>query len=157
MFEILIYLFENYIRHELEISIDYKVLINDLSNIGFQLKDIYSTLRWLKNVSSYKKNLFFSNNSVSHCSAIRVYTKEESIKINSDCRGFMLFLEHLEILTLDMREIVIERIMALDISELSLKDLKLIILVIFFNIPGGKVFYKKFKNLLFFFKTKMLH
>ncbi|MDE5285507.1 MAG: DUF494 family protein, partial [Buchnera aphidicola] len=66
-------------------------------------------------------------------------------------------LENLEIITLNIREIIIESIMALDIVELQLEDLKWIILIILFNIPGCEIFYRKLENLLFDFKIEVLH
>lgn len=157
MFDILIYLFETYVHNESKIAIDYDSLTNDLSDIGFQQKDIYNALRWLKNLSCDKKNIISSINSSSKQISIRIYTQEESFKLNSDCRGFILFLEQLEILKLDTREIIIERIMELDVSELHLEDLKWIILIVLFNIPGCKKVYRKLENLLFNFKEEVIH
>ncbi|QCI21772.1 DUF494 family protein [Buchnera aphidicola (Hyadaphis tataricae)] len=157
MFDIIIYLFENYIYSESNISIDYNSLINDLSNIGFQKKDILHALIWLKNLSYYKKNIISSMNSLSKKMSIRIYTTEESLKLNSDCRGFILFLEQLEILTLDTREMIIEKIMELDVYELNLEDLKWIILIVLFNLPGCTSVYQKLENLLFNFKEEVIH
>ncbi|CAL4325548.1 Protein Smg [Buchnera aphidicola (Protaphis terricola)] len=157
MFEILIYLFETYVHNKSEISINYESLTNDLSNIGFQKKDIYNALLWLKNLSCYKKNSISPINLASDQISTRIYDPEELLKFNVDCRGFMLFLEQLEILTLDIREMLIEKIMALEDTELNLEDLKWIILIILFNVPGYEVVYKKLENLLFNFKTEIIH
>ncbi|QFQ32647.1 DUF494 family protein [Buchnera aphidicola (Aphis fabae)] len=157
MFEILIYLFETYVHSESEMSIDYESLTNDLSDIGFQQKDIYNALLWLKNLSCYKKNDLSSISLASNQISTRIYNQEELFKLNSDCRGFMLFLEQLEILTLDTREMIIERIMALEINELNLEDLKWIILIVLFNAPGCEIVYRKLENLLFNFTTEIIH
>ncbi|QCI24527.1 DUF494 family protein [Buchnera aphidicola (Muscaphis stroyani)] len=157
MFEILIYLFETHIHGESGISINYESLTNDLLNIGFQRKDIYNTLRWLKNLSSCKKNIISSIDLNSHQISTRIYTEEECFRLNSDCRGFLLFLEQLEILTLDTREVIIDRIMELDVDRLSLEDLKWIVLIILFNIPGCETVYRKLENLLFNFKIEVIH
>ncbi|QCI16716.1 DUF494 family protein [Buchnera aphidicola (Aphis craccivora)] len=157
MFEILIYLFETYVHSESEMSIDYESLTNDLSDIGFQRKDIYNALRWLKNLSCYKKNNLSSISLASNQISTRIYNQEELFKLNSDCRGFILFLEQLEILTFDTREMIIERIMALEINELNLEDLKWIILIVLFNAPGCEIVYKKLENLLFNFTTETIH
>lgn len=157
MFDILIYLFENYVHSESRISIDYDSLTNDLSDIGFQKRDIYNALRWLKNLSCYKKNIISSISLLSKQISTRIYTQEESLKLNVDCRGFILFLEQLEILTLDTREMIIERIMELDINELNLEDLKWIVLIVLFNVPGCESVYRKLENLLFNFKEDVIH
>lgn len=157
MFDVLIYLFETYVHSELKITINYDRLINDLSDIGFQKKDIYSALHWLKKLSFYKKNVISSVNSLSKQISTRIYTQEELFIFNSDCRGFMLFLEQLEILTLDTREMIIERVIALDINELNLEDLKWITLIVLFNMPGCETVYRKLENLLFNFKQEVIH
>ncbi|QCO71035.1 DUF494 family protein [Buchnera aphidicola] len=157
MFDILIYLFENYVHSESRISIDYDSLTNDLSDIGFQKRDIYNALRWLKNLSCYKKNIISSINLLSNQISTRIYTQEESFKLNVDCRGFIIFLEQLEILTLDTREMIIERIMELDINEINLEDLKWIVLIVLFNVPGCETVYRKLENLLFNFKEDVIH
>ncbi|ANZ22680.1 hypothetical protein ATN01_02460 [Buchnera aphidicola (Diuraphis noxia)] len=156
MFDILIYLFETYVHSKSKITIDYDHLTNDLSNIGFRKRDIYNALRWLKNLSCYEKNIISSINALKTMS-IRIYTHEESIKLNVDCRGFILLLEQLEILTLNTREMVIERIMELDISEINLEDLKWIVLIVLFTIPGCELVYKKLESLLFNFKEETIH
>ncbi|QCI20617.1 DUF494 family protein [Buchnera aphidicola (Brachycaudus cardui)] len=157
MFDILIYLFETYVHSKSKISIDYDSLTNDLSDIGFEQRDIYNALRWLKNLSSHKNNIISSINTLSKQISIRIYTEAESFKLNADCRGFILFLEQLEILTLDTREMIIERIMDLDINELNLEDLKWIILIVLFNVPGCETVYQKLENLLFNFKEEIIH
>ncbi|ALD15419.1 hypothetical protein IX46_02555 [Buchnera aphidicola (Aphis glycines)] len=157
MFEILIYLFETCVHNESKISIDYDSLKKDLSDIGFHKKDIYNALRWLKNLSSCKKNNFSSISLTSDQISTRIYNQQELFKLNSDCRGFILFLEQLEILTLDTREMVIEQIMDLEIRELNLEDLKWIILIVLFNSPGCEIMYRKLENLLFNFTKKIIH
>ncbi|QCI19009.1 DUF494 family protein [Buchnera aphidicola] len=157
MFEILIYLFETYVHNESAISIDYEILTNDLSDMGFQEKDIYNALRWLKNLSYYKKSNVTSISLSSDQISTRIYNQEELLKLNADCRGFILFLEQLEILTLDTREMIIERVMALEINELNLEDLKWIVLIVLFNVSGCEIVYKKLENLLFNFTTEIIH
>lgn len=157
MFDILIYLFENHVHTQSKLSIDYDSLTNDLSDIGFQKRDIYNALRWLKNLTCYKNNIFSSLDVSSKQISTRIYTQEESFKLNVDCRGFILFLEQLEILTLETREMIIERIMDLDIQALSLEDLKWIVLIVLFNVPGCEKAYHKLENLLFNFAEEMIH
>ncbi|CAL4325098.1 DUF494 family protein [Buchnera aphidicola] len=157
MFDVLIYLFETYVHNELNLSIDYEILKNDLSDIGFQNKDIFNALVWLKTLSSYKENIVFPEKDFSNQISTRIYTKEESLRLNIDCRGFMFFLEQLEIVTINTREMIIERIMALDIVELNLEDFKWIVLIVLFNIPGCEMVYHKLENLLFNIPKKMIH
>ncbi|CAL4043835.1 DUF494 family protein [Buchnera aphidicola] len=158
MLDVLIYLFEIYIHSEIEIFIDYDKLENDLLDIGFQKKDIYNAFNWLKKLADYQNELTVSVPLLSEKFPVRIYTKAESQRLNIDCKGFLLFLEQLQVLNLDTREIVIERIMALDIEEFDLEELKWVVLMVLFNIPNCVDAYRRLEDLLFNFnKTFILH
>ncbi|CAL4324813.1 DUF494 family protein [Buchnera aphidicola] len=149
MFDVLIYLFETYIHNEIEIFIDHDKLASDLMDIGFQKKDIYNALIWLKRLVNYQSESTVPVPSVSDKFPVRIYTKEESQRLNFDCRGFLLFLEQLQILNLDTREIVIDSVMALDIAEFDLEELKWVVLMVLFNIPSCIDAYSKLEDMLF--------
>ena len=59
-------------------------------------------------------------------------------KLGPECRGFLIFLERIHVLTPERREIVIERVMDLDAHEIELIDLKWVIMMVLFNIPGSE-------------------
>lgn len=63
--------------------------------------------------------------------------------------GFLLFLEQIQVLNLETREMVIERVLALDTAEFELEDLKWVILMVLFNIPGCENAYQQMEELLF--------
>ena len=88
---------------------------------------------------------------------MRIYTDEESKRLDADSRGFLLFLEQIQVLNLETREMVIERIMALDTSEFDLEDLKWVVLMVLFNIPGCENAYQQMEELLFDANEGMLH
>lgn len=67
---------------------------------------------------------------------MRIYTKKENVRLDASCRGFLLFLEQIQVLNLKTREMVIDRVMALDNTEFDLEDLKWVVLMVLFNIPG---------------------
>lgn len=60
--------------------------------------------------------------------------------------GVLLFLEQIQVLNLETREMVIERVLALDTAEFELEDLKWVILMVLFNIPAVKTPISKWKN-----------
>lgn len=55
---------------------------------------------------------------------MRIYTKKENVRLDTSCRGFFLFLEQIQVLNLETREMVIDRVIALDNTEFDLEDLK---------------------------------
>lgn len=77
---------------------------------------------------------------------MRIYTKKENVRLDASCRGFLLFLEQIQVLNLETREMVIDRVMALDNTEFDLEDLKWVVLMVLFNIPGMKMPISKWKN-----------
>ena len=54
-------------------------------------------------------------------------------KLDAQCRGFLLTLEHSGILTPQTRELVIERSLAASGDSLTLEQLKLIVLMVMWN------------------------
>ncbi len=60
--------------------------------------------------------------------------------------GVLLFLEQIQVLNLETREMVIERVLALDTAEFELEDLKWVILMVLFNIRAVKTPISKWKN-----------
>ncbi|WP_231236211.1 DUF494 family protein, partial [Salmonella enterica] len=87
----------------------------------------------------------------------RIYTVEECERLDASCRGFLLFLEQIQVLNLETREMVIERVLALDTAEFDLEDLKWVILMVLFNIPGCENAYQQMEELLFEVNEGMLH
>ena len=59
--------------------------------------------------------------------------------------------------TSETREMVIERVLALDTAEFDLEDLKCVILMVLFNIPGCENAYQQMEELLFEVNEGMLH
>ena len=48
MFDILMYLFENYIHSEAEVMVDHESLTDELTRAGFHQDEIYKALNWLE-------------------------------------------------------------------------------------------------------------
>jgi Smg protein len=60
------------------------------------------------------------------------------LHLDTECRGFLLFLEQMGVLDDASRETVIDRIMALDSEDMNLEQLKWVVLMVIFNQPGGE-------------------
>jgi Smg protein len=65
--------------------------------------------------------------------SFRAYAPRELAKLDAQCRGFLLTLEHSAILSADTRELVIERALAAAGDTLSLEQLKLVVLMVLWN------------------------
>jgi len=157
MFDVLMYLFETYIHNEAELHVDQDKLTRDLTDAGFDREDVYNALVWLEKLADYQEGLTEPMQLVSDPLSMRIFTAEESQRLDADCRGFLLFLEQIQVLNLETREMVIERVLALDTAEFELEDLKWVVLMVLFNIPGCENAYQKMEELLFESNEGMLH
>ena len=64
---------------------------------------------------------------------MRVFSVAEQNRLGAQCLGFIRFLEEAAMLPAHMREIVVDRAMASGIGELSLEDLKIIVLMVYWS------------------------
>lgn len=157
MFDVLMYLFETYIHNETDLHVDQDKLTRDLTDAGFDREDVYNALVWLEKLADYQEGLTEPMQLASDPLSVRIFTAEESQRLDAECRGFLLFLEQIQVLNLETREMVIERVLALDTAEFELDDLKWIVLMVLFNIPGCENAYQKMEELLFESNEGMLH
>ncbi|KMT66086.1 DUF494 family protein [Catenovulum maritimum] len=150
MFDILMYLFENYIHSEAEVLVDHDQLTDELLKAGFEVDEIYKALDWLEKLADLQNcDSMPYLTKRSPVSSVRVYTEEELSRLEADSRGFILFLEQINILDTETREMVIDRVMALDTPEFLLDDLKWVILMVLFNVPGHESAYSQMEDLVF--------
>ena len=149
MFDVLIYLFETYMHNESEMLVDQDKITDDLADAGFYREDINNALNWLEALADLQEGQKAPYLYAADPQALRIYTAEEVQRLDTTCRGFILFLEQIQVLHLDTREMVIDRIMALDSNEIDLEDLKWVVLMVLFNIPGYESAYQQMEELLF--------
>ncbi|WP_462156802.1 DUF494 family protein [Pseudoalteromonas sp. GB56] len=157
MFDILMYLFENYIHSESEIFVEENALTDELLKAGFNSPEIYKALDWLEQLAQ----LQYSDESpylhTSPTTACRIYTDEENIKLDVQCQGFLLFLEQVGVVDATTREMVIDRAMALDHIQIALDDLKWVVLMVLLSVPGKEHAYAQMEDLIFDDPNPTLH
>ncbi|EEP95635.1 hypothetical protein yaldo0001_32110 [Yersinia aldovae ATCC 35236] len=137
--------------------VDQDNISDDLAKAGFYREDINNALNWLEALADLQEGHKTPYLYAADPQALRIYTAEESQRLDVTCRGFILFLEQIQVLQLDTREMVIDRIMALDTTELDLEDLKWVVLMVLFNIPGYESAYQQMEELLFEVNEGYLH
>lgn len=129
MFDILVYLVENYF-HNGQLP-DAETISKRLSAAGFEDDDISEALTWLSGFSG--TDTVDSYGSFVHSQGFRVYADEELANLTAEARGFILFLEDSKIITAPQRELIIERVLALGEPGVDLEKLKLIVLMVLWN------------------------
>lgn len=126
MFELLVYLFENYI--ESDVPADEQTLTRELAAAGFDSQDISLAFNWFSDLAALADQ---ADSTVStNRAAYRIYTPEETKKIGPDSHSFLLFLEQAGVLNTFEREVVIDRLMALAETEITLDQTKWISLMV---------------------------
>jgi len=132
MFDILVYLFENY--YQAQAYPDYDTLGRKLHAAGFENDDIEDALDWLNSLTRKPDEGLPA--SLDAGSSFRGYTADESSKLPLESRGFIAFLESAKILSPLLRELIIERAMALPSETVGLDKLKVIVLMVLWTRRG---------------------
>jgi Smg protein len=142
MFEVLVYVYENYWRGDA--CPELERLERKLSAAGFDADEIRAALKWLDGLNLAAQGTQWFVNEVPAAAryplanlqsahSMRVYSVTEQDHLGAACLGFISFLESSGVLPSPMREIVIDRAMAVPGDEVSLDDLKIIILMVYWS------------------------
>lgn len=128
MFDVLVYLYENYWRPDA--CPDQQQLTRKLSAVGFESDEIQEALRWLDGLASSAESCAGS----AAAGSIRVYSDSERELLGDESIGFICFLESAGVLPAPMREMVIDRASAVGSGPMDLEDLKIIVLMVFWSL-----------------------
>lgn len=136
MFDVLMYLFENYMDGNTSLNTDQDTVVDELEDAGFSRNEIGRALDWLDGLNRAQE--FVQSGHAFNLLAMRFYSPEENEKLGVEGMGFLLYLEQLCILDPMTREVVIDRLMALDVREVDLGGIKWVVLIALFNQPDKK-------------------
>ena len=114
--DVLIYLFDHYVEQELEIIPNQKDLKSQLNQAGFADIQIDKAINWLEGLA-VKKDEF--DVGIVHSRSTRVFSSIENEKLDVECKGFLIFLEQSGVLDSEDRELVIDRVMALETETIE--------------------------------------
>ena len=89
--------------------------------------------------------------------SLRIYTPMELSRLSAECRGLLLSLEQAEILKPMQRELVIDRLLALDAEDLSLEQVRWIVLMVLSSQPGQEQACARMEMLVFDTDTGTAH
>ncbi len=129
MFDILVYLFENYFAPEA--CPDPDTLARKLAAAGFEDEDIDDALSWLSGLAeSTDRSIELA---VGSSNGTRIYADAEYQQLGSATIGFVAFLESAGVLSPPLREIVLDRAFAVGESPVPLYKLKIIVLMVLWS------------------------
>ncbi len=147
--EVLIYLFDNYMDDErARRQPDRAALTEELEQAGFRDGEIEKAFAWLEGLADHRDRPP-QQDQLHTEAAVRIYNSREAARLDAECLGFIMFLEHNGIVSPAHREIVLERIMALESDEIDLDQVKWVVLMVLFNLPGQEAAYAWVEDLVF--------
>lgn len=143
--DVLMYLFENYQHGEFADTDNQATLRDELIAAGFPGDEVDHAFTWLDGLSDQRQRpLVFGP-----AGSLRVYAGQELARLSSDCRGFLLYLEQLGILDATARELVIDRLMAID-AEIDLERVKWVCLLVLVHQPDAEGAVEHLEDLVYF-------
>ena len=129
MFDVLVYLYENY--GALNACPDGDALTRKLAAAGFDAEEITDAIAWLQGLQRVTQESQIVRAPAADSS--RVFAVFEANRLGNEAIGFLSFLETNGELTPAQREIVVERALAIDESPVPLAKLKVIVLMVLWS------------------------
>lgn len=148
--DVLMYLFENIISDENPVFPEHEHMFDRLEDMGFPQHEIFLAFDWLEDLAEIHADQLLSAKYEQAVSthAVRVYSDLEKMLLEPESISFLMQLEHKLILTPLSREIILDRVIALDV-ELELEQLKWIMMIVLYSQPGEETAYAWMENLVF--------
>ena len=152
--DVLMYLFESFVDSDDEPEPDRNELREELEQAGFGDREIDRALDWLDGLNSGSDVV---GSPCQTSTSIRVYDPIELERLDSTSRGYLLHLEQLGILAPAQRELVIDRLLALDSGEIDIEQIKWVVMMVLFSQPGHEQAYAQMEDLVFAEEPHWLH
>jgi Smg protein len=141
--DILIYVFDRYMLDEVPEVPQRETLARDLAGMGFADHNVERALDWLADLACVRERALLDPAVATSGGAVRVFSDSERARLSTECRGFLFTLERLGVLQPLQREIVIDRMIALDTDELDTEQLKWVVLMVLSSQPGQDLAFQR--------------
>ena len=152
--DVLMYLFETYVDTDEEPEPDQNELRDELARAGFGDLEIDRALDWLDGLTDHEEHL------AGHAqteNGTRIYSDFEQERLDFSCRGYVTYLEQVGILSPPQREILIDRLLALESADIDVEQIKWVVLMVLFSQPGQELAYARMEDLVFEESTGAVH
>jgi Smg protein len=144
--DVLMYLFETYVDTEDEPEADQNELRIELAKAGFGNVEIDRALDWLDGLTDQQKCLNYGNQTAH---GTRIFNDLEQGRLDTGCRGYITYLEQIGILSPPQREILVDRLLALESTDIDVEQIKWVVLMVLFSQPGQELAYARMEDLVF--------
>ena len=145
--DILIYVFDRYMLVEAPAVPRREHLARDLERVGFAPAKVERALDWLTDLA-FGNGREAPADTCAQAHGVRVFSDGELMRLSTECRGLLLTLERARVLTTQQREIVIDRILALDAEEPDTEQLKWVVLMVLSSQPGCELAVERLGGLM---------
>jgi Smg protein len=152
--DVLMYLFENFSDQEHDHAPDQMVLREELLQAGFGEREVDRALDWLEELAANDTEPF-ANKPAQR--SMRMFNTRELARLDTDCRGYVIYLEQIGILSAVQRELVLDRLMALDTTDVDVEQVKWVVLMVLFSQPGQEDAFARMEDLVFEDETGAVH
>ena len=154
MVDVLIYLYENYLDGDGQPPVEQSDLEDELTQAGFTQGEIEKALRWLDELAAGVAAPQYHDHTLG---SIRVYSEHECRKLDVDVRGLLCSLEHNGILDPVSRELVIDRLLAIDHPQVLEEEVKWVALLVLMNRPGREDAFSQLEDMVYREEPSYLH
>jgi len=134
--DVLFYLFDNFTEID-DMPKNKEVLHGALKNAGFPITRIKKAFDWLESLADDDKIYITEPKKYS----IRQFSKYETRFLDQECQNFLVSLRVAQVLTTEMFERTIDRILMLGDRDFDLSRLKWVVLMLLLNQPDAEAEY----------------
>jgi Smg protein len=151
IFDVLMYLFDNYMDDDSELSPDNDAVKTELLEAGFEHKDVRKAFDWLESLAIEDLDI-----SAQAMSSFRIFSPFEKERLDVECQDLIMTLERTGILNSVNRELVLDRAIALE-ETLSLEKLQWIVLIVLLNQPDEELALARMEDMIYDLIPTYLH
>lgn len=134
--DVLFYLFDNYAEVE-DVAQNREALHGELTQAGFHKTRITKAFDWLESLAD-EDQIYISE---PQTQSMRHFSKYEARWLDQDCQNYMVSLRQTGVLSPEMFERAVDRILSLGDKEFDLSRLKWVILMLLLNQPNTEAEY----------------
>lgn len=151
--DVLTYMFESYFE-EADAMFNREALLEELVEVGFDHGDVEKAFNWLAELPTSNEDIELSSPGLS---SMRFFSPWEVKKLDLECQGYLLSLEQMGVLTAASRELIIDRVMALETDEISIEQLRWVCLIVLYNLSGTDVPYNWLEDVIMDLSSSHIH
>ena len=143
--DVLMYLFENIIGEDIPFDPDSMQVLDRLEEMGFPQHEILRAFDWLQDLADIELS---DTTATDITSSVRIYSELEMLLLDPECIGFLMYLEQTGLLTANTRELILDRVIALDV-ELDVEQLKWIVMIVLYSHPDEENTFAWMESMVF--------